>query len=54
MSNKVQWIREVSQEINRSQASLKRAIKDTTIAEQARIIVEMEEFLRGLPLASGE
>ncbi|MEX0271084.1 hypothetical protein AB3R30_18260 [Leptolyngbyaceae cyanobacterium UHCC 1019] len=29
MSNKTQWIKEVSQEINRSQASLKQAIKDT-------------------------
>lgn len=29
MSNKAEWIKEVSQEINRSQASLKRAIKDT-------------------------
>lgn len=29
MSNKAQWIKEVSQEINRSQASLKRIIKDT-------------------------
>lgn len=29
MSNQAQWIREVSQEINRSPASLKRAIKDT-------------------------
>lgn len=29
MSNKAQWIQEVSQKINCSQASLKRAIKDT-------------------------
>jgi hypothetical protein len=29
MSNKAQWIKEISQEINRSQASLRRAIKDT-------------------------
>ncbi|QJB24602.1 hypothetical protein [Limnospira fusiformis] len=29
MSSKVQWIREVSQEISRSQASLYRAIRDT-------------------------
>jgi uncharacterized protein (DUF342 family) len=134
MSNKTQWIKEVSQEINRPQTSLKLAIKDTgreinskydvllcyaewsvpklknvekqealyqrriehledlicdlqkvtqkmkaefneqmerkdhlietqnqiiadreqTIVEQARIIAEMEELLRTLPLASGE
>lgn len=29
MSSQAQWIKEVSQEINRSQAALKRAIKDT-------------------------
>lgn len=29
MSNQAQWVREVSQEIDRSQVSLKRAIKDT-------------------------
>lgn len=29
MPNKTQWIKEIAQEINHSQASLKRAIKDT-------------------------